>query len=282
MDIGFKAMKALREDYGSQYEILVAALYAAVLKPDSNAIDGGANAGLHAIPMASLIGGGGHLYCFEPIPRVFLQLAQNLVSAGVIHQASLHVQALSSQAGTVEFLVDDANTALSHIRHEETSSLRSLQVPTVTLDAMVGPGRIDFIKLDLEGADFLALQGARAILQQSRPLIVFENSRGWAAKCYGYSSDDFFRLFDDVEYALFDLHGRDLTPSEWDSDEYAFEFVAGPKEAAETHRARKIISQFWETILDRDVVSEWTECVRIVRSIHSYLPWLSSGTGGIG
>ena len=60
-----------------QFEILVSLLYRHCIKESSTVIDGGANAGLHSIPMSSLLESG-HLYAFEPNPVVFRDLEKKL------------------------------------------------------------------------------------------------------------------------------------------------------------------------------------------------------------
>lgn len=266
----YTEIRANRADYGSQYEILVALFYHSFLKEEHIAVDGGANAGLHALPMALKVRYG-HLFCFEPNVKIGQELVNNLFDIGVLNRCSVHFQALGNETGTVEFLIDDAHPAVSHVRFEKSSELRAVEVPLVRLDDVIREHNVGFIKLDLEGADFRALQGGDRILQTSRPFVVFENSREWAAKCYGYSKDEFFAFFDRLGYRMFDLHGVELTPDSWLEDDIAFEFIAASGNDPRLQAALDLIARFWSTLDQRPVLDTWSECVMIARDPMKYL-----------
>jgi len=266
----FEQIKSSRPDYGSQFEILVSLLYHEFLSGHESAIDGGANAGLHAVPLALRLAEG-HLHCFEPNPVTVVGLVRNLEGAGVLNRCSVHAQAVGHEAGRVEFLVNDERPATSHVRFEATTDLRSLQVPMVTLDAVVGATPIAFIKLDLEGADFRALQGAVGILTSSKPFVVFENSRDWAAQCYGYTQEEFFAFFKRIGYRPFDLHGVELTRDTWDAKNMAFEFIAAAADDPRLGAGLELIRRFWSTIDLRPPIATWRDCVLIARDPRAYL-----------
>ncbi|WP_294534124.1 FkbM family methyltransferase [uncultured Rhodoblastus sp.] len=277
----FLTLQAARRDYGSQFEILVAVLYNQIVKPGDIVVDGGANAGLHAYALARKVGPGGLLVAFEPNPEVFESLSSNVAQLSV----ELHRLALSDRQAMLPFVIDEANPALSHIHHAFDASdpgTRTILVKSVTLDRIVGARRIAFIKLDLEGADFLAIRGGVATLRRDRPPIVFENSRAWASKCHAYTAEEFFRFFAEIDYAIYDLHGRELTREIWDFDDIAFEFIGLPKEAGARNRhLLDVIAFFWSEVESRPVLPEWTDCVIAVRDAPDYMTshhgeaWLS-------
>jgi hypothetical protein len=65
---------------------------------------------------------------------------------------------------------------------EAPDDRRVISVPAVALDACFGPGdRLDIVKMDIEGAEAVALAGARRILTEQRPAFVVEFHRdvGW-------------------------------------------------------------------------------------------------------
>lgn len=277
-EFGFLAMKNLRRDYGMQFEILVSQIYKFVIKPNSTVIDGGANAGLHAIPMANLIADLGNLYCFEPNPKIFKRLQSNLAAGAAGSNVKAFQMALSSQPGEMSFVVNDENPALSHLTHEYDNvggkevQHERIKVQTTTLDIEVSKKGVDFIKLDLEGADVLALFGARAILENDKPICVFENSREWASKCYGYSKEDFFEFFENLNYETFDLHGRLLTPDTWKTKDLAFEFVAIHKDSALRAKVLYLIQSFWSSIGRRPELNRWEECVAACKNSDYWQP----------
>lgn len=76
-----------------------------------------------------------------------------------------------------------------------------VQVPAISLDDFFPPGaRLDFVKMDIEGAAALALAGMRRLLQESQPVMIieFHNDAEWEG-CAGLR---------EFNYELFDLNGR--------------------------------------------------------------------------
>lgn len=267
----FQNIKLLRPDYGCQFEILVSLLYHSICTSGDFVIDGGANAGLHALPLANLVGVNGHVYCFEPIPHIALGLVSNLKESALLGRCSIHAQALSDRSGVIQFIIDEEQPALSHIKHEFDKVDTTYDVQCCTIDESVDNTRIRFIKLDLEGADFLALRGAYKTIRQNMPPIIFENSRSWASDCYSYTQDDFFRFFDKLNYVVVDLHGKYLERSGWESDEYGFEFMAIHRDDIRKNRLISIIDLFWSTVKDRPLMLEWPDCVRACKAPYAYL-----------
>jgi len=99
-----------------------------------------------------------------------------------------------------------------------------LTVRTAALDGRLLGGGGDrpwrFCKLDLEGSEFRAPQGAVRAIERHRPVLVFENDRAGSARSYGYGPDDFFGFFGALGYRLRDLFGRPLVREEWESPGY--------------------------------------------------------------
>lgn len=267
----FLYMKASRSDYGSQFEILVSLIFHSIVRPGDIVVDGGANAGLHTIPLANLVGADGLVIAVEPIPSVFARLAQQSGTRPV----ELHQAALGDKPGKCTFVINEPNAALSHVKHHRDKlsvDEKEITVECVTLDGLVASRKITFIKLDLEGFDFVALRGASNILSDSRPAVVFENSRRWAAECYGYTCDEFFEFFDSLGYSIFDLHGRHFIKECWNDNDIAFEFIAVPEENANIQELTiSIIKYFWANVDDRPTIPSWAACVAAVRNVDDYM-----------
>jgi FkbM family methyltransferase len=270
----FKEVRGRRVDYGSQFEILVSYIYHHLVGAGANVVDGGANAGLHAMPLRDLVGPSGRLTCFEPSPQPAAALRRNLADAIAAGYAEVRQEALGHENSTMTFIIDPKNPALSRImshldrpREDE----EKIAVPVVRLDDALGDRRIDFIKLDLEGYDFNALRGAEGILSAARPPVVFENSRAWAARRFGYTADDFFGFFDRIGYLIWDLHNVALVPESWAREDMAFEFVALHREDPRIGIVRRAIQHFWRSLDERPPLADWSECVMKCRKPIEYV-----------
>lgn len=136
------------------------------VRPGTVFYDIGAHVGFYSL-LASVLVGSGKVFAFEPLPRNLDYLRQ--------HLALNHV----TNVDILPFAVSDS-TSTAHFRVEQTSfegrlsSEGGIAVSTITLDSLVESGRIlppNYIKMDIEGSELQALQGARKIFQQHRPVL---------------------------------------------------------------------------------------------------------------
>ena len=241
---------ALQESH-NLFEEIIGGLYAAVLRPGDLAVDAGANHGLHSYPMAEKVGPTGRLLAIEPIPV----LADALRAGGAerrLAQLELKQVALSDAEGQAEFhwiRNADGYSGLQARDYPFQPDEEKLLVRTVRLDGLLEgaahPWR--FIKLDLEGGEFRALQGAEQALARWHPVIVFENSRQDAARAYGYDRHEYFRYFTGLGYRLYDLFGRPFRLESWDDQGHPWYFMGvatdGPDEALVTASLPGIIAE---------------------------------------
>ena len=84
-------------------EVFIRRFYTALALPDRDMVDGGANRGLHSVPMSRLLArGSGQVFSFEPIPAVADLLDAALREAGA-RNVTVFRQALSDHQGSAEF-----------------------------------------------------------------------------------------------------------------------------------------------------------------------------------
>jgi FkbM family methyltransferase len=138
------------------------------LKTGMTFIDVGANIGAHTIHGARLVGDEGTVISFEADPNTFRLLERN-VNLNHIANATLYNRCISNKRELLTFHVS-TNTARSSLFRKGSSQLQLL---ACTLDEML-PRRqqIDLLKIDVEGADYLVLAGARSIFEERPPKVV--------------------------------------------------------------------------------------------------------------
>jgi FkbM family methyltransferase len=134
------------------------------------AIDGGALDGKNALEFLERMPAGGEVWAFEPDPDVPLRGPHAAaLRGGRVH---LVAAALWSRTGTVVFRADSGNPAGSRVLGAAAPAAAGREVPAVSVDDFVaanGLGGLDFLKLDVEGAEPEVLAGARATIAASRP-----------------------------------------------------------------------------------------------------------------
>mgnify|MGYP006294344881 CR=1 FL=1 len=151
------------------YELAVQRCLVRQLRPGNVFYDIGSNAGFFTLLGSQRVGPTGRVFAFEPesehVPCIRSQLALN-----GIRNCTLVNAAVANVDGYVD-LVIDGRTSRSHVRRRyERRDCRSVSVRAVRLDDFTRTSPApDLIKLDIEGGEADALQGARRLLSSELP-----------------------------------------------------------------------------------------------------------------
>lgn len=136
----------------------------------------------------------GKFFAFEPLPELYKTLTEKFTSS----QIQVFNLALSDCSGVVSFNHVMSNPAYSGLRKRKydrpNESDRTITVRTELLDAIIGEqDQVDFIKIDVEGAELQVLRGGVRTISRCKPTIVFEHGIG-AADCYGTKPEHVYDL----------------------------------------------------------------------------------------
>lgn len=236
---------------GDLFESVIEDIYRAMLKPGDLALDGGAHVGRHAFPMAECVGEGGLVLAVEAHPRLARPLARHARRRRA--RVEVVAQALSDRIGRVPFHCVSRHTAYSGIaarRYDFNDKVRVIEVEATTIDALAlarRPRQLALVKLDLEGGELRALEGAKAVLGRDRPLLVFENDQENSARDYVYSKEDWFGFFESMKYDVFTLWGTRYDPDDWGRRDIPWYFIAAAANSAHT----KFVAQHLPLLLKR-------------------------------
>jgi FkbM family methyltransferase len=145
------------------------------LRPDDICFDVGANLGYYTVMMAKAVPEG-KVYAFEPDPFCHALLQLN-VRMNQLENVVVNCSALGERPGTSSFFrcTDSAFNSFRDTARKPVSSV--IEVPVTTLDEFVATNdlpRVDFVKVDVEGAEGLVLAGAKKLLQShaNRPRLL--------------------------------------------------------------------------------------------------------------
>lgn len=187
------------------YEYEQRILFERVIKQGSIVYDIGAHVGFYTLLASVLVGPTGKVLAFEPNPRNLSYLKAHL-EINNIGNVLIFEKAVSNKTGTSHFEAGGGHSSMGHLAESG-----ELQVETVALDELVASNGIplpNYIKIDVEGAEFDALSGARKLLSCTRP-VIFLSIHGDKA----YMSCK--RLLEDLGYLLRPIHGEsEYLPSE--------------------------------------------------------------------
>ena len=184
------------------YDILTKQIIEKYCVSGSNCIDVGCHEG-EVLNMFLKIAPRGNHFAFEPVPYLFEKLLKKYDNKKNCH---IYHYALSNAEGQTAFNHVISNPAYSGIkkRHYDRKDEKdeTITVTKKRLDDIIPQTlKIDFIKIDAEGGDFDVMLGAKKIITNSRPLIVFEFGIG-GSDIYGASPELLYRFLNEVGYEV--------------------------------------------------------------------------------
>lgn len=162
------------------YESAVTDVVNRVLSEGMTFVDIGANIGYFSLLASGLVGESGRVYAVEPYPYNLKLLNFNLM-LNACKNVEVLPFALAQKKGFLQYddSAGNSGNVLALDSHLETM-LDEVLVYAVRLDdVLANDTPINLIKMDIEGAEYLALQGMQRIVQQYRPVIISEVSEGF-------------------------------------------------------------------------------------------------------
>ncbi len=131
-------------------------------------VDAGANVGIYSEFLSRCVGPNGVVHAFEPCPDNFMRLRRATRKLPNVH---LCPAAVGQNSGETMLYVSDKLNVDHRVYVSEGDTRRALQVGMVALDDYFKPGeRVDLLKLDIQGYELHALQGARRIVNENREI----------------------------------------------------------------------------------------------------------------
>lgn len=149
------------------------------VKKFGTALDIGANVGLIAVPLAKKFK---KVVAIECIPTTYECLVYN--TANYPH-VTCHNQAVSNKLGSITVSIPKTQgqyvssgwATISEERMNKFEDMDRLDVSTLTIDSL-NLQELDYVKIDVEQAEMMVMQGAEQTLKKFKPVIQFENKRG--------------------------------------------------------------------------------------------------------
>lgn len=153
------------------------------LTPGMTFVDIGANIGWFTLNAAKIVGPTGRVISFEPRTDTYAALNRTLADNDYLSFCSAYNNAVGDAPGELmigwnDHMGNPGGTWLLSVKGLQDAFVDSgaavQKTEVVTLDSVVGDARVDLIKIDVEGAELLALSGAASVLRNQRPIILCE------------------------------------------------------------------------------------------------------------
>lgn len=181
---GGRGIYVLRESIEPEFEHLEA-----LLGNEGVFVDVGASTGIYALKAAKHFGSASVVLALEPFPEVCALLQRN-VQANRLSTVRVRCLCAGAHTGVRTLWLNDERPSYFSLA-ERRDDARGLSVLTVALDDLLpweGLDRVDYLKIDVEGAEEEILAGARRTIQHCRPIIQAEiNIRRFVARLPAYT-----------------------------------------------------------------------------------------------
>ncbi len=199
------------------------------IKPGDTVLDLGANFAYYTERMSKIVGNNGKVYAYEPIPFTF-SVFKMLIKHFGLKNVTYYQKGVSNKTDIVKFTVPKMDigtlsTGQAHIatRHNDKekdlnykfTKEETFDCEVVSLDEFYNNElpNLTFIKIDIEGAELFALNGAKKILKKYMPVILIEINPIFL-EGFGLTSLDMLNFIKELDYVIYYLNEdtKKLTP----------------------------------------------------------------------
>lgn len=135
-------------------------------------VDVGANIGIYSLIAAKIAK---KVVAIEPIPSVVDRLRENS-KLNSFTNIDIIEGVASDKEGERALYLNDRNPIKSSSVLSHDSSNKSIMVKSYVLDLLLKGRKVDFIKIDTDGHDRSVIMGAKKIIEEQRPIVIFEDA----------------------------------------------------------------------------------------------------------
>jgi FkbM family methyltransferase len=197
-------------NFGS-YEGAHASMLNALAEDGFTILDIGANVGYYTIRLAKQFPQAS-IFAFEPVPKTFENLQGNIELNGITNATAFNFGLSDRNEERVFYCARENSVSASAARLNLENNRRVVcRVERLDDFRKTHPLTVDFLKCDVEGAEYFVFQGAAETLRQDKPIIVTEMLRKWSAK-FHYHPNDIIGFLGEMGYRCFTAQDRRLHP----------------------------------------------------------------------
>lgn len=162
-----------RHIVAGSYEPEVEKLVRQYLKPRMTFLDVGANVGLFSLMAADIVGESGFVIAIEPSPSNVRMLEISRV-LNAFNNIEIHAVAADEKMRLLSYSTAYSNGTTNEPTSDVDRLIGSTMVPSMPIDIIVGGRHVDFLKIDVEGFEPIAMRGAAGTLFRDKPTIISE------------------------------------------------------------------------------------------------------------
>jgi FkbM family methyltransferase len=180
-----------------RYELETMYLLEKLLRPGMVMVDVGANIGYFSLQASKIVGSTGKVFSFEPDPSTFLLLKKN-VKANKLEKTIIPInEAVKAKSGYSPFYIGVKSSGVGSLFKAPGTGSTKVTVKTTSLDEYfekLNWPKIDFIKIDVEGAEKFVLEGMNQVVKRNNDIFLIMEFGPECQESAGVSNNQFFDM----------------------------------------------------------------------------------------
>ena len=177
-----------------EYEKALTEIVQGLLRPGDICLDVGANFGWYSSIFHKYSGPNGQIHAFEPVPPTYHELEENYALMGSPSNVFINNLALGDKADELTInLFEGLSSGHASMSDQGREDAISFKCDVVTLDSYLDEkkvGDVNFVKVDIEGAELMFLKGAEKLFAQATPPIWLMEMALQQTSNFGYRPND--------------------------------------------------------------------------------------------
>jgi len=169
-------------------------------------LDVGAHVGKYALQVAKVVGENGLVIAIEPNRENYLALIKNITINKIENILAYNIAAWHKDCKMKLFIADKGEL---HSLKEKTGGLESVWVEARRLDNVIKGHRVNWIKIDVEGAEYEVLRGLENTLKEYKPKLIVEVKKK--------NLERIKKFMTQVNYNI-----TPICPSDWEKEVYLY------------------------------------------------------------
>lgn len=169
-------------------------------------LDIGANIGYYTLIAAKLVGENGKVFAFEPDPSNFAILQKNVEMNGY-KNVILVQKAVSNETGKLRLYLCEDNKA-DHRIYDSHDGRKFIEIEAVRLDDYFKNynGKVDFIKMDIQGGEGGAIQGMLLLLQKNKNVKIVTEFWPIGLRRFGIEPEEYLKVLIKHGFRLYHIN----------------------------------------------------------------------------
>jgi len=199
-----------------EYEKVETAVVERLIRENNSKVflDVGANFGWYTTIFNKYAKNSGQVHAFEPVPSIFDNLRRNYELMGFPPNVRINNIALGDRELEITVnLFEGLSTGHASMSTQGRDDAVAFKCPMITLDSYLeanSVGDVDFVKVDIEGAELGFLKGAERLFKQKKPPIWLMEMALNQTKNFGYLPNDLIEFMQSrADYEFFKINGLD-------------------------------------------------------------------------